>query len=53
MARQRLALKEAAERLGTTVNAVRKRVQRGSLKAEKGEDGRVYVWLDAAQTQSL
>ena len=46
MARQRLDLREAAEILGTTVDAVRKRVQRGSLDSEKGEDGRVYVWLD-------
>jgi DNA-directed RNA polymerase specialized sigma24 family protein len=37
MARQRLDLREAAEVLGTTVDAVRKRVQRGSLDAEKGE----------------
>src|SRR5215218_5455332 len=51
MARQRLDLKEAAERLGTSVDAVRKRVQRGSLDSEKGEDGRVYVWLDTGQTQ--
>ena len=52
MARQRLDLREAAEALGTTVDAVRKRVQRGSLDSEKGEDGRVYVWLDTDQTQA-
>ena len=51
MTRQRLDLREAAEALGTTVDAVRKRVQRGSLDSEKGEDGRVYVWLDVDQTQ--
>jgi hypothetical protein len=51
MTRQRLDLREAAEVLGATVDAVRKRVQRGSLDSEKGEDGRVYVWLDVDQTQ--
>jgi len=32
--------------LGTSVDAVRKRVQCGTLDAEKA-DGKVYVWLDA------
>jgi hypothetical protein len=44
--RRRLDLRGAAEALGTSVDAVRKRVQRGTLDHEKGEDGRVYVWLD-------
>jgi hypothetical protein len=52
MTRQRLDLREAAEHLGTTVDAVRKRVQRGSLDSEKGEDGRVYVWLDVDKTKA-
>ena len=42
----RVTLAEAARRLGVKENAVRKRVQRGSLKSDKGEDGRVYVYLE-------
>ncbi len=37
---------EAARELGISTDAVRKRIARGSLKAEK-ENGGVYVWLDA------
>lgn len=48
MARRKVDVREAAELLGTSVDAVRKRVQRGSLPHEK-EDGRVYVWLDDDQ----
>jgi hypothetical protein len=32
--------------LGTSVDAVRKRIKRGTLDHEKGEDGRLYVFLD-------
>jgi hypothetical protein len=35
--------------LGLTVDAVRKRVKRGTLEAEKGSDGRLYVFLDHDQ----
>jgi hypothetical protein len=45
MARRRLTVQEAAEVLGTSVDAVRSRIRRGSLDSEKGEDGRVFVWL--------
>ncbi len=45
MARRRLTVQEAAEVLGASVDAVRSRIRRGSLDSEKGEDGRVYVWL--------
>src|SRR5215217_6858310 len=47
----RLTVQEAAEALGITVEAVRARIKRGKLRREKGEDGTVYVWLDAAQAQ--
>ena len=40
-------LKEAAETLGVTSEAVRKRVRRGTIASEKHEDGRVLVWVDA------
>jgi len=43
----RLTIQEAAHRLGISEGAVRKRVARGTLKHEKEEDGRVYVYLDA------
>src|SRR5215208_7869385 len=45
VARRRLDLRGAAEALGTSVDAVRKRVARGTLESEKA-DGKVYVWLD-------
>jgi hypothetical protein len=42
----RVTQREAAERLGISVEAVRKRVKRGTLSSDKGEDGRRYVYLD-------
>ena len=41
---------EAAEILGVTVDAIRKRIQRGTIPHERHEDGRVYVLLDEAST---
>jgi len=46
MARQRLDVNQAAEALGISTDAVRKRARRGTLDAEKTEDGSLYVWLD-------
>jgi len=43
---QRTTLAEAAELLGISKGAVRQRVRRGSLRSEKGGDGRVYVYVD-------
>jgi excisionase family DNA binding protein len=43
--------KEAAEALGISVEAVRKRIERGQLGHER-VDGRVYVYLDDDQTES-
>jgi hypothetical protein len=45
---RRVTQREAAEILGVSVEAVRKRIKRGTLPSEKGEDGRRYVYLDAA-----
>ena len=42
----RVSVQEAAERLGTTVDAIRKRVQRGTIAHEKDSDGRVWILLD-------
>jgi hypothetical protein len=44
--RRRVDLKEAAEILGSTTEALRKRAKRGTLDSETGEDGKVYVWVD-------
>ena len=41
----RVTQREAAERLGVSVEAIRKRVARGTLRSDKGEDGRRYVYL--------
>ncbi len=46
MARQRLDVNQAAEVLGLSTDAVRKRARRGTLDSEKTEDGSLYVWLD-------
>jgi hypothetical protein len=51
VARRRLDLRGAAEVLGTSVDAVRKRISRGTLESEKA-DGKVYVWLDDGAPQS-
>ncbi len=40
-----LSLSKAAERLGLTQAAVRKRIKRGTLRADKGPDGTWTVWL--------
>lgn len=48
-AQARVTIQEAARRLGVKEDAIRKRIQRGSMRPEKAEDGRVYVWVDAAQ----
>ena len=42
---QRLALAEAASVLGLSKDGVRMRLRRGTLRSEKGEDGRVYVFV--------
>jgi hypothetical protein len=49
---QRLTVQEAAEALGTSVDAVRMRARRGSLLSEKDPDGRVYVWVDSDESET-
>jgi hypothetical protein len=46
MEQERVTVQEAARRLGITESAVRKRVERGSLRHDKQDDGRIYVYLD-------
>ncbi len=48
-AQDRVTIQQAAQRLGVKEDAVRKRIQRGSMRHDKAKDGRVYVWVDAAQ----
>jgi hypothetical protein len=43
---RRVHLSEAAVLLGVSKDAVRMRVKRGTLRSEKGDDGRVYVWVN-------
>ena len=46
MAGRWVDLREAAQELGTSTEAVRKRAARGTLESRKGEDGKLYVRVD-------
>jgi hypothetical protein len=46
MARRRTDVYEAAQVLGISTDAVRKRARRGTLDSEKDADGHLYIWLD-------
>ena len=48
----RVTVPEAARRLGITPDGVRKRINRGHIKSEKADDGRVYVYLDNTTTEA-
>ncbi len=50
MAGRWVDLREAAELLGTSTEAVRKRASRGSMRSEH-HDGRVVVWVDEDRTE--
>jgi hypothetical protein len=47
VADERLTLRQAAARLGVSESAIRKRVERGTLRSDKGPDERRYVYLDS------
>ena len=51
MADTRLTLRQAAAVLGVSESAIRKRVERGTLRSDKGLDGRRYVYLDTVADQ--
>jgi hypothetical protein len=53
MERDRVTIQEAARLLGISEGAVRKRVTRGTLEHEKGDDGRVYLYLDAGSRRGV
>jgi hypothetical protein len=44
-------VKQAAEELGISSDAVRKRIARETLRSSKQEDGSVRVWLDGVDDQ--
>lgn len=44
---RRVTVQEATRRLGISEHAVRQRIRRGTLGAERDEEGRVYVYLSA------
>jgi hypothetical protein len=44
----KVSVYEAADALGVTVDAIRKRIQRGTIPHQRDADGRVWVLLDAA-----
>jgi len=48
-----VTLVEAAQVLGISKEAVRKRVSRGTLPSDVGEDGRRHVYLDAVEDVGL
>ena len=49
----RLTIQEAARTLRISEGAVRKRVIRGTLKHEKEQDGRIYVYLDTGDRRGV
>ena len=46
---EKLTLIEAGQALGISPDAVRMRIKRGTMQAEKDEDGRWLVWVDVEQ----
>jgi excisionase family DNA binding protein len=52
MGGDRVTVQEAASRLGVKDDAIRKRIQRGTLEHDKDSDGRVYVYLDVSSAAS-
>jgi hypothetical protein len=49
----RVSVYEAAEVMGVTVDAIRKRISRRTIPHERDEDGRVWVLLDADQDRPV
>jgi septal ring factor EnvC (AmiA/AmiB activator) len=49
MSSSRVSVYRAAEVMGVTVDAIRKRISRDTIPHERDEDGRVWVLLDADQ----
>ena len=47
----RLTVAQAADRLGITQDAVRKRIARGTLRHDKDHEGRLFVYLDTFERE--
>lgn len=47
-----MTIKEAGGHFGISPDGVRQRVRRGNLESERGDDGRVYVWVNTAVQNS-
>jgi len=43
---------QAADRLGITQDAVRKRIARGTIRHDKDHEGRIFVYLDTFERES-
>src|SRR5919112_1099640 len=48
----RVTVQEAAQRLGISQDAVRQRIRRGSMRHDKDDKGRVYVYLNPTNTRA-
>src|ERR671917_2970046 len=48
----RLTVSQAADRLGVTQDAVRKRIARGTIRHHKDHEGRIFVYLDTFESES-
>src|SRR5215216_3608159 len=48
----RITVAQAADRLGVTQDAVRKRVARGTIRHDKDAEGRIFVYLDTFERES-
>lgn len=47
----RVTVPEAAEMMGVTQSAIRKRVQRGTILWDKDSEGRIFVYVDPSETR--
>jgi excisionase family DNA binding protein len=48
----KLTVAQAADRLGVTQDAVRKRIARGTIRHEKDYEGHIFVYLDTFEGES-
>jgi len=53
LATRRVTMRKAADLLGVNNEAIRKRVESGTLRSEVGEDGRRYVYIDAGRDEVI
>ncbi len=49
---ERLPVGEAATALGVTRDAIHKRIRRGTIRYDTGEDGRLYVYIDTSTSNA-